>query len=142
MRLHPEKAETMGDRKGYAVFLYEKSLETLGDAIKPYLCEGPHGCHVSCREVDTSGGFVEMLLDGRDESGRTIDLELIVPTNMIRMIVSARADEAFGFAPRNAVPLEPSLPAVGPTAAPAKARSEALPDAESQGGTAPAPDKS
>jgi hypothetical protein len=119
----------MGDRNGYAVFLYDKSLEILGEAIKPYLCEGPHGTHVSCREVDTSGGFVEMMLDGRDESGRTIDLELIVPTNMIRMIVSARADEAFGFMPRNAMPLEPALPPTGPTAAPAKAQSEAVPDA-------------
>lgn len=119
----------MGDRNGYAVYLYENALDTLGDAIKPYLCDGPHGCHVSCREIDTSGGFVEMALDGRDDDGRTIDLELIVPTNMIRMIVSARADEAFGFVPRSAMPLEPALPAVGPTAAPTRSQSEALPDA-------------
>lgn len=120
----------MGDRNGYAVYLYENALETLGEAIKPYLCDGPHGCHVSCREVDTSGGFVEMAVDGRDEAGRMIDLELIVPTNMIRMIVSARADEAFGFVPRNATPLEPALPAVGPTAVRAQTPSGALPDAE------------
>jgi hypothetical protein len=121
----------MGDRNGYAVYLYDNALETLGDAIKPYLCDGPHGCHVSCREVDTSGGFVEMAVDGRDDAGQTIDLELIVPTNMIRMIVSARADEAFGFVPRNATPLEPALPAVGPTGAPTRSTSGALPDAGS-----------
>lgn len=133
----------MGDRNGYAVFLYDKSLEVLGDAIKPYLCEGPHGTHVSCREVDTSGGFIEMTLDGRDQGGRTIDLELIVPSNMVRMIVSARADEAFGFVPRNAMPLEPALPPTGPTAAPPQARPEAVPDSASVDGTPPVqtPDK-
>jgi hypothetical protein len=133
----------MGDRNGYAVFFYENSLATLGEAIKPYLCEGPHGTHVSCREVDTAGSFVEMMLDGREDSGRTIDLELIVPTSMVRMIVSARADEAFGFVPRDATPLEPALPVVGPTAAPTQAQSEAVPDAGSQPGAPPVrtPDK-
>lgn len=122
----------MGEKNGYSVFLYEKSLETLGDAIKPYLCDGPHGKHVSCREVDTSGGFVEMTLDGREASGRTVELELMVPSNMICMIVSAQVEDTFGFVPRNAMPLEPALPPVGPTAAPTQARSESVPDAGSR----------
>lgn len=131
----------MGDRNGYAVFLFDNALETLGEAVRPYLCEGPAGTHLSCREVDTSGGFVEMTLDGRDESGRTVDLELIVPSNMIRMIVSARAEDAFGFVPRNAVPLEPALPAIGPTAAAPGASSGAVPDAGGVGAPVRTPGK-
>lgn len=120
--------QTIGDRNGYAVFLFEHALETLGDAIKPYLCDGPGGKHLSCREIDTAGGFVEMMLDGCDASGTPQDLELIVPSNMVRMIVSARTEGAFGFVPRQAVPLEPALPPVGPTAAPTDAQPRAVPD--------------
>lgn len=124
----------MDGRNGFAVYFHDHALETLGEAIKPYLCEGPHGRHVSCREVDTAGGFVEMMLDGRDADGRAVDLELIVPSNTIRMIVSARADDAFGFVPRNTVPLEPALPAVGPTAAPAQQPSASVPDSDARPG--------
>lgn len=118
----------MGDRNGYVVFLFDHALETLGEAVRPYLCDGPAGKHLSCREIDTAGGFVEMMLDGCDDSGARQDLELIVPTNMVRMIVSARTEGSFGFAPRRAVPLEPALPPTGPTASPAGAQPEAVPD--------------
>src|SRR5690606_22020826 len=39
----------------------------------------------------------------RTTAGDTISLELLVPTSMVLMIVSARTDEAFGFGPRIAV---------------------------------------
>ena len=45
----------------------------------------------------TGGAFVEMTLEGRAPDGRTVELELMVPGNMVRMIVSARADAEFGF---------------------------------------------
>lgn len=93
----------MGDNKGYAVFLYPKALEALGEGIKPYLQEGKAGTHVVCREVDTGGALVKMILDARTTAGETVALELLVPTSMVLMIVSARTDEAFGFGPRIAV---------------------------------------
>jgi hypothetical protein len=93
----------MGDNKGYAVFLYPKALEALGEGIKPYLQEGKAGTHVVCREVDTGGALVKMILDARTTAGDTVALELLVPTSMVLMIVSARTDEAFGFGPRIAV---------------------------------------
>ncbi|MGH8086146.1 MAG: hypothetical protein ACREPV_12890 [Lysobacter sp.] len=93
----------MGDNNGYAVFFYPKALEALGEGIKPYLQDGPAGVHIVCREVDTGGALVKMTLDARTTAGDTIQLELLVPTSMVLMIVSARTDEAFGFGPRIAV---------------------------------------
>ena len=93
----------MGDNNGYAVFFYPKALEALGDGIKPYLQDGAAGVHIVCREVDTGGALVKMTLDARTTAGDTIELELLVPTSMVLMIVSARTDEAFGFGPRIAV---------------------------------------
>jgi hypothetical protein len=107
----------MNDSAGYAVFFFPPALEALGDAIKPYLQDGPAGMHVHCREIDTGGAFIEMTLQGRSNDGHDIALELMVPGNMVRMIVSARSDEEFGFYDRGRVShvlVEPGMsPAAG-----------------------------
>ena len=90
----------MNDSAGYAVFFFPPALEALGEAIKPYLQDGPAGPHVPCREVDTAGAFIELTLEGRTADGREVALELMVPGNMVRMIVSARSDGDFGFQSR------------------------------------------
>lgn len=93
----------MSETSGYAVFLFPQALDALGDAIKPYLQTGPAGPFVPCREVDTGGAFIEMTLEGRGPDGREVALELMVPGNMVRMIVSARSDSDFGFYDRKRV---------------------------------------
>ena len=110
----------MEDTNGYAVFFFPPALDALGEAIKPYLVEGPGGPHVLCREIDTGGAFIEMTLDGLAADGKTVELELMVPGNMVRMIVSARSDESFGFGPRLAAVTTagtPQAPAAEPAAA-------------------------
>ena len=101
----------MNESAGYAVFLFDPALEALGEAIKPYLQDGPAGPHVACREVDTGGAFIEMTVEGRAPDGSVVSLELMVPGNMVRMIVSAHSDTEFGFYNRNRPPvmLEPGL---------------------------------
>lgn len=103
----------MNESPGFAVFFFPQALEALGEAIKPYLEDGPAGLHVPCREVDTGGAFIEMTLEGRTAEGRDVSLELMVPGNMVRMIVSARSDGVFGFYDRGRpgrALLEPGLP--------------------------------
>lgn len=110
----------MNESAGYAVFFFAPALEALGDAIKPYLQDGPAGPHVPCREVDTAGAFIEMMLEGRTADGREVELELMVPGNMVRMIVSARSDGEFGFYNRSKparAMLEPGLPPVAAASA-------------------------
>ena len=117
----------MNDSAGYAVFFFPPALEALGEAIKPYLQDGPAGPHVPCREVDTGGAFIEMTLQGQSPDGRPIALELMVPGNMVRMIVSAHSDNEFGFYDRNRpqAMLEPGMAIVSP--ADATPGSEAVP---------------
>ena len=109
------------------MFFFAPALEALGDAIKPYLQDGPVGPHVPCREVDTGGAFIEMTLQGQAPDGRPIALELMVPGNMVRMIVSAHSDNEFGFYDRNRpqAMLEPGMAIVSP--ADATPGSEAVP---------------
>lgn len=111
----------MSETSGYAVYLFPQAIEALGGAIQPYLQTGPAGPFVPCREVDTGGAFIDMVLEGRAPDGQAVDLELMVPGNMVRMIVSARSDTEFGFYQRHrpgAVILEPGMPPVpeGPAA--------------------------
>ncbi len=107
----------MNDSAGYAVFFFPPALEALGDAIKPYLQDGPAGPHVPCREVDTAGAFIELTMEGQTAQGAAVKLELMVPSNMVRMIVSARSDAEFGFYDRNRP--QPAAAPVEEVAAPA-----------------------
>ena len=117
----------MSEWSGYAVFFFAPALEALGDAVKPYLQEGPAGPFVQCCEVDTGGAFIEMTLEGSAPDGRAVALELMVPGNMVRMIVSAHSDNEFGFYDRNRpqAMLEPGMAIVSP--ADATPGSEAVP---------------
>lgn len=120
----------MNDVHGYAVFFYPQALEALGDPIKPYLLGTPGNEHVLCREVDTAGALIEMKLNGQTEDAKAVQIELMVPSQMVRMIVSAHGDEQFGFRPRVGFGLPAQvLPPVGPTGAPAQSPPEAVPAA-------------
>ena len=119
----------MNDASGYIVFLFPQALEVLGEPIKPYLLGTPGNEHVLCREVDTGGALVEMTLSGQTQDGKPVQIELMVPTSMVRMIVSAHGDEHFGFHPRFTGSPAQILPPVGPTGAPASAPPEAVPAA-------------
>ena len=101
----------MNDAPGYAVFFFPPALEALGDAIKPYLRDGPQGPHVPCREVDTAGAFVELTMQGQAAEGHPLVVEVMVPANMVRLIASVRSDSDFGFYDRNRPMVEPGLPA-------------------------------
>lgn len=90
----------MNDVVGYAVFLYPQAVEALGAAIAPYLTQSDAGPHVLCEVVDTGGAFVQMQLRRRDAPGAEQTLELMVPSAMVRMVVSTHRDDAFGFGPR------------------------------------------
>lgn len=123
----------MNDTQGYAVFFFPQALEVLGEAIRPYLLDGPAGPHVLCKEIDTGGAFTEMTLEGRTADGQFLSLELMVPGSMVRMIVSAHGEGSFGFgaslpkpAPK-AVPAPAAAPSATPTSSPTPA--PAVPDA-------------
>ncbi|KRB06822.1 hypothetical protein [Lysobacter sp. Root690] len=116
----------MNDTQGYAVFFFPQALEVLGDAIRPYLLDGPAGAHVLCKEIDTGGAFTEMTLEGRTADGHFLSLELMVPGSMVRMIVSAHGEGSFGFGASLPKPAPKAAPKSVPvTAAPASAPSPA-----------------
>src|SRR6478735_9595418 len=119
----------MNDANGYAVFFFPQALEALGEAIKPYLQDGSVGPHVLCNEIDTSGSLIEMTMRATAGDGKPVALELMVPTSMVRMIVSSQSDGTFGFGPRGAIAaITTALPPVGPTASPPTAQPAALPE--------------
>lgn len=95
----------MNNLNGYAVFFYPQALEALGEAIKPYLQDSQAGAHVLCNDIDTGGALVEMTLRGSAPDGSELTLQLMVPSGMVRMVVSTHSGGGFGFVPRvEAVP--------------------------------------
>ncbi len=119
----------MNESEGYAVYFFPQALEALGEAIKPYLREGPGGEHVLCHEIDTAGALLEMTIQAQSNDGRTVALELMVPQSMVRMVVSAHSEAGFGFSQRVAPALMASLPPVSAAAPAAQAPTQAVPQA-------------
>ncbi len=113
----------MTDITSHAVFIHPGALEALGDAIKPYLSEGPQGVHLACREVDSSGGFFEVVLDARNDAGETRAVELMIPASMIRLVVSLHSEGSFGF--RGAARARP-IPAAAQASPVAEAEARAV----------------
>lgn len=111
----------MPDRSTYAVFLHPQAIEALGPAIQPYLTDSPVGPHLSCAEIDSGGSLFEMTLIGRDAEGKTVEVELMVPVAMVKLVVSIRREDEFGFGPREtataAPPPTPPLSTAAPGAA-------------------------
>jgi len=82
----------------YAVYLHPNALEALGEAIKPYLTQGPSGPHIICNDLDTGGALCEMNVCGKSADGKDIETEVMVPVGMIRMVVQVGHDDGmFGF---------------------------------------------
>ena len=99
------KAPVIAPNSGYAVFFFPNALEALGTVIKPYLQTENGEPHLLCREVDTGGAFIELTVDGQSAAGAPQQVELMVPSNMVRLIMSVHADGVFGFARPSAKPL-------------------------------------
>lgn len=88
----------MPEQRTYCVYFHPQALDALGDAIKPYLIDSPAGVHLLCKELDTGGAFCEITLTGTTPEGKPLDVEVMVPTGMIRLVISAGGSETdFGF---------------------------------------------
>ena len=88
----------MAEQHNYAVYFHPQALDVLGEAIAPYLSDGANGKFVLCNEIDTGGAFCEMQLTTTASDGKPVDIELMVPTGMIRLVISTEGGESeFGF---------------------------------------------
>jgi hypothetical protein len=92
------RGRNVSESHNYAVYFHPQALEVLGEAIIPFLSEGPSGKYILCTEIDTGGAFCEMHLGGTDSGGKPREVELMVPSGMIRLVISTTASEfEFGF---------------------------------------------
>ncbi len=98
----------MNGSEGYAVFFFPEALESLGEAIKPYVIEGPAGMHVLCKQIDTGGSLIKMTLEVQTPEAKAVQIELMLPGSMVRMIVSTHSDGSFGFGPRSGAASKPA----------------------------------
>jgi hypothetical protein len=87
----------MTDPINYAVFLFPQAMEALGDAIKPYLHDGAGGAHIVCSEVDASGPLFGMTLVGAGPNKERLELEIMLPVSMIKLVMSMHGEHDIGF---------------------------------------------
>ena len=87
----------MTEAINYAVFLFPQAVELLGAPIKPYLRETPGGPHIVCAEIDASGALFEMTLAGKGPNGEMLELELMLPVSMVKLVMSMHGEHEIGF---------------------------------------------
>ncbi|MBO9662516.1 hypothetical protein [Dokdonella sp.] len=87
----------MPDAPNYAVFLFPQALEALGEPIKPYLRDAPGGPHIVCVEIDASGPLFGMTLVGKGPAGERLELELMLPVSMVKLVMSMHGEHEIGF---------------------------------------------
>jgi len=87
----------MPDAINYAVFLFPQAVEALGPPIKPYLREAPAGQHIVCAEIDASGPFFGMTLIGQGAKGQPLELEIMIPSSMVKLVMSMHGEHEIGF---------------------------------------------
>jgi hypothetical protein len=91
----------MNDTTNFAVFLFPQAIETLGTVIKPYLTDAATvGPHIVCSEVDPSGPFFTLTVQGRNADGKAVEAELLMPHGFIKLVVSLHSEHGFGFGAR------------------------------------------
>ncbi len=86
----------MIETKHYAVFLFPQALEQISETIKPYLRPGPPDVHLLVSRIDPSGPLFSMILPGQAD-GQLIEIEIMVPHNFVRLVMSVRGEQEFGF---------------------------------------------
>jgi hypothetical protein len=87
----------MTEPMNYAVFLYPQALEALGEPIKPYLRGAPGGPHIVCTEIDASGTLFGMTLAGMGPKGEVLELEIMLPATMVKLVMSMHGEHEIGF---------------------------------------------
>jgi len=87
----------MSEPARYAVYLFDNALESFGEAVKPYLTDGPFGPHVRCTRVDTGGALFQMFISAMDAAGAAVDYEIMIPIGMVKLVLSTHDEPDFGF---------------------------------------------
>lgn len=87
----------MTEPMNYAVFLFPQAIEALGEPIRPYLREASGGLHIVCAEIDASGALFGMTLAGKGPKSESLELEIMVPVSMVKLVMSMHGEQEIGF---------------------------------------------
>ena len=88
----------MIDHLQYAVYLHPGALESLGEAVAPYLTQDATGPHFVCLDIDTGGALCELTVERSDPDGTAHRTEIMIPIAMIRLVMSVGVlGGVFGF---------------------------------------------
>ncbi len=87
----------MGDVRYFAVFLFPHAIESIGTTISTYLRQGPPDVHLLASSIDTSGPLFAMVVPGQGPEGVPIDIELMLPHQFVRLVMSVRDEQSVGF---------------------------------------------
>lgn len=80
------------------VLLTDAGLAELGDAIKPYLQEGPAGNFIYCAQAVQNGNFIDMTFEPGQADGSVVEgMVVSIPLGFVKFMVTGVKSLPIGF---------------------------------------------
>ncbi len=94
-----------------AVLLFPQAVEAIGGALGGHLRDSEQlGPHVLCRQVNSNGPYFEMIFEGKDPAGAEVEMQVMAPHGYVRLVMSVRGEDSFGFARFRQAGFAPPVP--------------------------------
>lgn len=85
--------------KIYGVLLTDQAYTEIGEALNPYLSEGPIGKYIYCRHVEQNGSFFDMTFSPRMyEGSHKGEMLISIPIRFVKFVASGDDSLPPGFA--------------------------------------------
>lgn len=90
----------MNNKAVCGVLLNAQAYAVLGEALRPYIKEGPIGKYIYCRTAQQIGSFLDMTFSPEMCDGSVKDeMRISIPLQYVEFIASAEGSLPIGFNP-------------------------------------------
>ena len=79
------------------VFLADEYISFLDCKLPPYFYKSDRGYSITCRSIEHTGGFVELICDPKVTPSITGEVVVTIPSHFVKLIVSAENAKDIGF---------------------------------------------
>ena len=88
----------MATRTHFGILLTDQAYEDIGEALKPYVQQGPIGRYLYAESVENQGNFILLTILPTEVQNRiTCPMTIWIPTQYVKFVVGSERPEILGF---------------------------------------------
>lgn len=79
----------------YGVLLTDQGWDELGEALKPYVQNGPIGKYIYFKELTFTGSFISLTFTPNQVQDRIVtEMQIYIPSHFVKFVASAAGENA------------------------------------------------